>query len=209
MLCRRRPDPSAARPVATWAGCMENQGGFDLLDATFRPESPSGADAIATLLHAAFRGDDEVKLVKGLRAAGDLACVLAAEDAGTLAGIIGFVPLGVSPDPGYPVWALAPLAVAPGLQGRAWPGPRPRGRLRQRPGRSGLPRPLRLSRRPGRGSRRALGGAALHGPLPRRRPAAAGRGQVSQGLRCLPMTTSALRSRARSNCAQLESIERR
>lgn len=57
-------------------------------------------------------------MVKGLRAAGDLACALVAEDAGTLAGFIGFVPLRVSPDPGYPVWALAPLAVAPDQQRR-------------------------------------------------------------------------------------------
>ncbi len=85
---------------------------------TIRPEAPGDAAAIDDLLRAAFGGDEEVALVRALRVAGDLACALVAEEAGRLAGFIGFSPMRVAPDPGYPVWSLAPLAVAPAAQRR-------------------------------------------------------------------------------------------
>ena len=87
---------------------------------TLRLQTAGDADAIDGLLRAAFGGEDEVVLVRALRAAGDLTCALVAEEAGAVVGFVGFSPLRVAPDPGYPVWALAPLAVAPSAQRRGF-----------------------------------------------------------------------------------------
>lgn len=54
-----------------------------------RPETAGDAGAIDDLLRAAFRGEDESVLV---RAAGDLACALVAEETGAVVGFVGSSP---------------------------------------------------------------------------------------------------------------------
>lgn len=87
-----------------------------------RPETPADAPAVAALLTAAFGGPAEAGLVAALRAAGDAAIALVAEDdapdvAETTAGaIVGHILLSPMQAP-FPALSLAPLAVAPGRQG--------------------------------------------------------------------------------------------
>lgn len=87
-----------------------------------RPERPEDAAAIAAVLQAAFGAGAEaaveVALVERLRADGDLALSLVAEEDGAVIGHIGFVPVTLDPDPGYRIWGLAPLSVVPHRQGR-------------------------------------------------------------------------------------------
>lgn len=78
-----------------------------------RPEGPSDAPAIAALLTRAFGGPAEAGLVAALRAAGDVAIALVAEDAG--GAIAGHVLLSPMRAP-FPALSLAPLAVAPDRQ---------------------------------------------------------------------------------------------
>lgn len=79
-----------------------------------RPESPADTQPIARLLHAAFGGPAESRLVEALRADGDLALSLVAEDAGGIVGHLALSPLAAP----FPALALAPLAVAPDRQRR-------------------------------------------------------------------------------------------
>jgi putative acetyltransferase len=87
-----------------------------------RPERPEDAAAIDAVLRAAFASGAndvaEAALVKRLRADGDLALSLVAEEDGAIIGHVGFVPIVLAPDPGYRVWGLAPLAVLPNRQGQ-------------------------------------------------------------------------------------------
>lgn len=81
---------------------------------SIRPESPADIAPIARLLDAAFGGEAESRLVAALRADGDLALSLVAEDADGIAGHLALSPMAAP----FPALALAPLAVAPRHQGR-------------------------------------------------------------------------------------------
>ena len=83
-----------------------------------RPERLEDAAAIDTLLRVAFPEAVEADLVKRLRADGDLALSLVAEENGAIIGHIGFVPVALDPDPGCRSWGLAPLSVIPNRQGQ-------------------------------------------------------------------------------------------
>jgi putative acetyltransferase len=86
-----------------------------------RPEQPSDATAIATVLSAAFaasaHGDHgEAAMVAALRAAGALTLSLVAEQDGRIIGHVGFSPVCISD--GSTGWlGMAPVSVAPPLQG--------------------------------------------------------------------------------------------
>ena len=77
-----------------------------------RRETRQDLDAIDALLHDAFGGDDEARVVRKLRQDGDLALSLVADAAGTLIGQVGMSPLEAE----APAYALAPLSVAPKAQ---------------------------------------------------------------------------------------------
>src|SRR5436190_4798805 len=81
-----------------------------------RPERPEDAAGIDSLLRIAFPGAAEADLVQRLRADGDLALSLVAEENGTIIGQVAFVPVTLDPDPGYRVWGLAPISVLPHRQ---------------------------------------------------------------------------------------------
>jgi putative acetyltransferase len=83
-----------------------------------RPERPEDAAAIDALLRVAFPGAVEADLVKRLRAEGDLALSLVAEENGTIIGQVAFVPIALDPEPGYRIWGLAPISVLPHRQGQ-------------------------------------------------------------------------------------------
>ena len=83
-----------------------------------RPERPEDAAAIHGLLRAAFPEAVEADLVQRLRADGDLALSLVAEESGTIVGQVAFVPITLDPDPGYRIWGLAPISVLPQRQGQ-------------------------------------------------------------------------------------------
>jgi putative acetyltransferase len=85
---------------------------------TIRPERPEDAAGIDALLRAAFPGAAEADLVRQLRANGDLALSLVAEEDGEIIGQVAFVPVTLDPDPGYRLWGLAPLSVLPQRQGQ-------------------------------------------------------------------------------------------
>jgi len=87
-------------------------------DVVIRAEAAGDAEAVDAVLRAAFAGEDEVRLVRALRRRGELALALVALLAGEVVGHIAFESLAVTPAPGYPLWALAPLAVAPAFQRR-------------------------------------------------------------------------------------------
>lgn len=80
-------------------------------------ERPLHIDAIRTLLAAAFPTPAEASLVDDLRAADALLVSLVAFDGDRVIGHIAFSPVSISPEPAFdPIWALAPLAVAPAAQ---------------------------------------------------------------------------------------------
>lgn len=78
-----------------------------------RPETRADHDAIDALHRAAFGGNAEARLVRDLRAAGDLAVSLVAAAGGAVLGHLALSPLTGD----HPALALAPLSVAPGAQG--------------------------------------------------------------------------------------------
>ncbi len=81
-----------------------------------RAARPADAMAIGALLRAAFGGEDEVRLVSALRAAGDAVIELVFADAADgLLGHILFSPMAVGRAAAL---ALAPLAVLPSAQRR-------------------------------------------------------------------------------------------
>jgi putative acetyltransferase len=77
-----------------------------------RAAEASDHSAIRTLLAAAFGGSVEAGLIEALRADGDVAVELVAEDEGLVVGHILFSPMQAP----FRALALAPLAVAPGHQ---------------------------------------------------------------------------------------------
>lgn len=82
--------------------------------AVLRPEIAADHAAIDALLQAAFGGRTEARLVRALRDDGDLALSLLAEARGVVLGHAVLTPLAAA----SPAYALAPLAVAPRMQGR-------------------------------------------------------------------------------------------
>lgn len=74
-----------------------------------RPESAGDAEAIDALLRDGFGGDDEARLVRRLRADGDLALSLVAEAEDTLLGHVSLSPLEAE----GPAFLVAPLVAAP------------------------------------------------------------------------------------------------
>jgi putative acetyltransferase len=89
-----------------------------IMSFEIRPERPEDAAGIDALLRAAFPGAAEADLVQRLRADGDLALSLVAEENGTIIGQVAFVPVALDPDPGYRIWGLAPISVLPPRQGQ-------------------------------------------------------------------------------------------
>ena len=87
-----------------------------VFEVVIRDEGPVDLPRVDAVLAAAFGGEDEVRLVRALRSAGELACSLVAELEGTIVGHVAFEALRVEPEPASPVWALAPLAVLPARQ---------------------------------------------------------------------------------------------
>ncbi|WP_395016874.1 GNAT family N-acetyltransferase [Dongia sp.] len=86
---------------------------------TIRPEQTiDDAAGIDALLRAAFPEAVEADLVQRLRADGDLALSLVAEENGAIIGQVAFVPIALDPDPGYSIWGLAPISVLPHRQGQ-------------------------------------------------------------------------------------------
>jgi putative acetyltransferase len=83
-----------------------------------RPERPEDDAGIDALLRAAFPEPVEADLVRRLRADGDLALSLVAEEDGEIIGQVAFVPITLDPDPGYRIWGLAPVSVLPHRQGQ-------------------------------------------------------------------------------------------
>jgi putative acetyltransferase len=82
-----------------------------------RAETAADRDAVAALLRAAFGGVDEVRLVDGLRADGDVLSAFVAEADGAVVGHILFSSLPIETADGVlPAAALAPLAVHPDHQ---------------------------------------------------------------------------------------------
>lgn len=79
-----------------------------------RPAAPDDHAAIHAVVEAAFKQPDEADLVDALRADGDAALELVAEDGGQVVGHILFSPLAT--DTGARFVALAPLSVTPGEQ---------------------------------------------------------------------------------------------
>ncbi len=77
-----------------------------------RPAEPRDQAAIRELLLSAFPGPDEADLVERLRAEGDAAIELVAEDDGDIVGHILFSPMEAP----FTALALAPVAVAPDRQ---------------------------------------------------------------------------------------------
>lgn len=92
-----------------------------------RPERPGDEDAIHDLTQAAFRpmaysSGTEGKIIRGLRAAGDLTLSLVAEQHGRVVGHIAFSPIsidcpqgGTGFDQGW--FGLGPISVREDLQG--------------------------------------------------------------------------------------------
>ena len=74
-----------------------------------RAECAGDQQAVHTLTEAAFGQPDEARLIGMLRADGDVALSLVAEEGGDLLGHVLFSPMAAP----VPVLALAPLSVAP------------------------------------------------------------------------------------------------
>lgn len=94
-----------------------------MIAATIRPEAPGDAATISALTEAAFRNmpfsdGDEAQLVERLRADGDLALSLVAEDAERIVGHIAFSPVTLS-DGSEGWFGLGPVSVWPELHGRS------------------------------------------------------------------------------------------
>jgi len=90
-----------------------------IMSFEIHPERPEDAAGIDALLRAAFPAAVEADLVRRLRADGDLALSLVAEENGEIIGQVAFVPIALDPDPGYRIWGLAPISVLPQRQGQA------------------------------------------------------------------------------------------
>jgi putative acetyltransferase len=84
-----------------------------------RERTPGDDDAIAAVVTAAFAGPDEAALIGALRRDGDMVCEFVAVQNGDVVGHIAFSRLAVrSGSQDLRATALAPLAVAPGVQRR-------------------------------------------------------------------------------------------
>lgn len=88
---------------------------------TIRNERGADADAIEAVTLAAFRGaphSDETEhlIVRALRASGELAVSLVAEDEGRVVGHLALSPVRIS-DGAQGWYGLGPVSVAPGNQG--------------------------------------------------------------------------------------------
>jgi putative acetyltransferase len=81
-----------------------------------RPVRPADFSAIGAVATAAFGRAEEADMVDQVRAGGQLLFELAAEDDGAVAGHVLFSRMTC--EPAAVVAGLAPLAVAPGKQGR-------------------------------------------------------------------------------------------
>jgi putative acetyltransferase len=82
-----------------------------------RREGAEDLPAIRGVLTSTFPTRDETELVDELRAAGALPVSLVASISGSMVGHIAFSPVSIVPPAlTAPVWALAPLAVAPAAQ---------------------------------------------------------------------------------------------
>jgi predicted N-acetyltransferase YhbS len=97
------------------------------LAITIRPETPGDANAIFALIEAAFRDTthsdgDEPHIVNRLRANGELALSLVAEDGARIVGHIAFSPVTIKPvaitDKTSGWFGLGPVSVWPELQHR-------------------------------------------------------------------------------------------
>lgn len=83
-----------------------------------RDERSDDAEAIDRVVQDAFGRDDEARIVRALRQAGHLVLALVAEGPQGLLGHIAFSPLFEGKEPILGLAALAPVAVAPSVQGQ-------------------------------------------------------------------------------------------
>lgn len=91
----------------------------DAAETQIRDEVAADREAIASVLRAAFGGEDEARLVDRLRMDGDLVVSLTAEEGGSVIGHIGFSRLEISRgERSIRAVALAPVAVRPHRQRR-------------------------------------------------------------------------------------------
>ncbi|MGD9905343.1 MAG: GNAT family N-acetyltransferase [Vicinamibacterales bacterium] len=81
-----------------------------------RPDTPADVGAVTDLLHAAFAGPDEARIVTALRGRVTPLVSLVAEDDGRVVGHILFSPVTLDGSPHLPMMGLAPMAVAPARQ---------------------------------------------------------------------------------------------
>ena len=80
-----------------------------------RPERPEDAGAIARVVHDAFGGDDEVRLVETMRDRGELVYSLVAEEDGAVVGHIALSEVTIDGRQAGTL-GLAPVAVTPARQ---------------------------------------------------------------------------------------------
>jgi len=83
-----------------------------------RPETESDFEAIDALLHEAFKGPAEARLVRALRSASDLVLGLVAIEDGRCVGHVACSPMRATPVATRRGLGLAPLAVDPQCQRR-------------------------------------------------------------------------------------------
>jgi putative acetyltransferase len=84
-----------------------------------RPERPADAPRVRALLEAAFGGKVEADITDRMRADGDFIVTMVAEEAGDIAGYVGFLRVSLHlGDRQVPVVALAPVGVLPARQRR-------------------------------------------------------------------------------------------
>lgn len=95
---------------------VDEIGGMPLI---LREEAEGDHAGIAAVTTAAFGGPGEAGLVEALRSAGALTLSLVAVAEGEVVGHVAFSPVTIVGDGGtYGAIGLAPMAVAPGWQGR-------------------------------------------------------------------------------------------
>ncbi len=83
---------------------------------TVRAALPTDHGTIDAVERAAFRGADEARLTRALRAAGDIVHELVAETDGVIDGHVVFSRMTVQGASSGPIAALGPVAVSPAVQ---------------------------------------------------------------------------------------------
>ncbi|MFC0200474.1 GNAT family N-acetyltransferase [Paracoccus rhizosphaerae] len=103
-----------ASPWGERSGDLKRDFHDHAIQPRIRPQVPADSEAIDRLLAHTFDGPAEARLVRDLRADGDLAYSVVAHAQGTIIGYAALSPLVAD----CPAFALAPVAVHPAVQGR-------------------------------------------------------------------------------------------